>query len=475
MFYRCLLALALLPQLACAELTIEPYRFEAHGQTPIAAELGRFSVPSHHQDPSRGTLDLAFVRFASTNPKPGHPIVYLAGGPGGSGTGTAKGDRFSLFMALREVADVIAFDQRGTGLSNPPAGCQAQQPFPAGQAITRDNWLNYARQSAEYCHGMWQSEGVDLSAYTTWQSARDLEILRRELGAEKLNLWGISYGTHLALAALKAMPDRIDKVVMASAEGLDQTVKLPAHADRFFERVQEAVVAAGADDRYPDLVNTIRRVLASLDRQPITVTITPQGQSDPVDIVFDSTVIRVYTAFFLTKNPSNIANLPATYTALDAGHFDSVAMGVYQLVYARPTGFNAMSTAMDVASGISAPRLAKVQKQAKTAIMGDFMNYPMPHLIDQFPSVPDLGEAFRAPFKTDVRALFLTGTLDGRTFPEGHAEVMAQFDHAQQLIIENAGHDLFMVAPEVTTAIRAFLTSGEAGISRLKLPPPQFN
>ncbi|GJM07914.1 MAG: alpha/beta hydrolase [Lysobacteraceae bacterium] len=475
MLYRLFPALALVSGIASAELTIEPYNFEARGQEPVAAELGRFNVPAHHEDANRGSLDLGFVRFPSTNPNPGHPIVYLAGGPGGSGTGTAKGARFSLFMALREVADVIAFDQRGTGLSNPPMGCRAAQPFPAGLAINRENWLNYASESAKYCHNKWQAEGVDLSAYTTWQSARDLEILRKELGAEKLNLWGISYGTHLALAALKAMPDRIERVVLASAEGLDQTVKLPAHADQFFARVEQAVVAAGAVDRYPDLVNTMRRVLTKLDQQPVTVSIIPQGHSEPVDISFDSTVIRFYTAFFLTKNPSNIANLPATYAALDAGHFDPVAMGVYQLVYASPTGFGAMSTAMDVASGISSQRLALVNEQAKTAIMGDFMNYPMPHLIEQFPSVPDLGESFRAPFKTEVPALFLTGTLDGRTFPEAHAEVMAQFANAQQLVIENAGHDLFMVAPEVTTAIKGFLANGKAGISRLQLPPPQFN
>jgi pimeloyl-ACP methyl ester carboxylesterase len=58
-------------------------------------------------------IELAFVRFKSTAKNPGPPIVYLAGGSGGSGIGAARGSRFPLFMALREIADVIAFDQSG--------------------------------------------------------------------------------------------------------------------------------------------------------------------------------------------------------------------------------------------------------------------------------------------------------------------------------------------------------------------------
>ena len=42
-----------------------------------------------------------------------------------------------------------------------------------------------------------------------------------------MTLWGISYGSHLALAALNEIPSEIDRIVIASAEGLDQTVKLP--------------------------------------------------------------------------------------------------------------------------------------------------------------------------------------------------------------------------------------------------------
>src|SRR5690606_25292645 len=88
----------------------------AAGET-VAAFRGSLLVPENRSNPDSRLITLAYVRFPSTSPEPGAPIVYLAGGPGGSGIGTAAGSRFPLFVALREVADVIAFDQRGTGQS----------------------------------------------------------------------------------------------------------------------------------------------------------------------------------------------------------------------------------------------------------------------------------------------------------------------------------------------------------------------
>src|SRR3546814_6599939 len=90
---------------AIAGITIAPYDFKADDGTVVEAERGKFDVPQHHAEPDGATFTLHFVRFPSTNPNPGSPIVYLAGGPGGSGISAAEGPRFELFMALREVAD----------------------------------------------------------------------------------------------------------------------------------------------------------------------------------------------------------------------------------------------------------------------------------------------------------------------------------------------------------------------------------
>ncbi len=161
------LILLVLGASAPAALELEAIEFEARDGSKVAAERGEFLVPARHDRPDGAELKIAFVRFKSTNPNPGHPIVYLAGGPGGSGTGTARGRRFPLFMALREVADVIAFDQRGTGWSETPPACQYTEVFPSDKPIVRDAILPYLREAAAHCDRKWRDEDVDVGAFTT--------------------------------------------------------------------------------------------------------------------------------------------------------------------------------------------------------------------------------------------------------------------------------------------------------------------
>ena len=127
---------------------VEPYVFQASDGTEVDAELGSFYVPENRARPGSRLVKLSYVRFASIGPTSEPPIVYLAGGPGGSGIGTARERRFPLFMALREVADVIAFDQRGTGLSDPLPPCRADEAFPPERPGNRRELLDHLRRMA---------------------------------------------------------------------------------------------------------------------------------------------------------------------------------------------------------------------------------------------------------------------------------------------------------------------------------------
>ncbi|MCH7974579.1 MAG: hypothetical protein IH949_11980, partial [Bacteroidetes bacterium] len=92
----------------------EQFTFIAENGKEVKAEKGILLVPENRSNSKSRLIPINFVRFRSISKNPGSPIVYLAGGPGSSGIQTARRS-FSLFMALREVSDVIVFDQRGTG------------------------------------------------------------------------------------------------------------------------------------------------------------------------------------------------------------------------------------------------------------------------------------------------------------------------------------------------------------------------
>jgi pimeloyl-ACP methyl ester carboxylesterase len=453
-------------------ITFTPYEFTAGNGTKVDAERGTFAVPEDRDDPNSRTINLSFVRFKSTSPNPGPPIIYLAGGPGGAGTGTAQGARFPLFMALREVADVIAFDQRGTGLSQRPPLCLAQNAPSTDTPLTRAIIVAFYRTELARCFDWWTAQGIAIDGYTTLENAHDIDDLRRALGVEKVNLWGISYGSHLGLAMLKYHPQSVARAVLAGIEGLDETVKLPSENDAYFARVQAVIDAdPTAKAAYPDLAGLMRRVHARLNATPAIATFTPQGKTEPVTVSFDGFAVQLLASGMIA-DPSSVRRLPAFYAALDSGQYTQAAQLLHGQFLARPPTFAGMPEAMDLASGVTSQRMARLEKEFATAILGDALNFPMPHIAGIRPQL-DLGEAFRGPFTSTVPTLFISGTLDGRTYPAEAAETAKGFTNGARLIVENGGHNIYEADPRIGEAVLAWF-KGQPAPANIRFDPPKI-
>lgn len=458
---------------ATAGTTEEPFVFRSESGQTTDALRGSFQVPENGSASDSRTLTLRYVRFPATTDKPGAPIVYLAGGPGGSGIETAKHRRFPLFMAMRQFGDVIALDQRGTGASDDTPICKPASAPAESTRITDEAFAAAYRAAALECAAFWKAKGIDLRGYNTVESVRDLDALRRHLGAKKITLWGISYGTHLALAALKSMDDRLDRVVIASAEGLDQTVKLPARSDAYFDRLQAAVDSdPRAHAAYPDIKALIARVHRKLQDKPVLLHLKGPDGGD-AEVLLQRRTLQMIEAGAIA-DPEGAVMMLAVYHAADNGAYHPIADLMQRYASpGEPLTMRAMPLAMDVASGIGDERLALVEKQAKTALLGDILNFPMPQLSKSFSQL-DLGEPFRKPPTSHVPTLLLSGTLDGRTYPESHLEATAGLDHLQAITVVNAGHNLFMSSPEVTTAIERFMRGEPMASGQIIIPLPDF-
>ena len=132
-----------------------------------------------------------------------------------------------------------------------------------------------------------------------------------------------------------------------------------------------------------------------------------------------------------------------------------------------------MPEAMDLASGISPRRLALIRREARAAVLGEALNFPMPQLLGAIPGV-DLGDGFRAAIRIDHPALLIAGSLDGRTPLAEQDEVAAQFRRKSRLVVENAGHNVFEAHPEVQPLLVRFFRGEAVADTRLTLPPPKF-
>jgi pimeloyl-ACP methyl ester carboxylesterase len=261
----------------------------------------------------------------------------------------------------------------------------------------------------------------------------------------------------------------VDRVCLASLEGQDQTVKRPARSDAYFRQL-DGMLAAQPDVRaaVPDLPALMRRVHARLEADPARLTVSLGGAQ--TEVRMGGFAVQLL-AGSLIANPPTIAQLPALYLALEAGRTE--AMAPYAGSMAGLLGVAGMPEVMDLASGVSPRKLAMVQAEAKTAVLGDALNFPMPHLLGAVPGV-DLGEDYRRAIRIPHKTLLVMGSIDGRTVLAEQAEVAAQFQNKAQVLVENSGHNVFEAHPQVQELIVRFFKGEAVGDTRLTLPPPVF-
>ena len=160
-----LLGATVAPAASTPVIRWEAYAGEGVDGSPLRGELGRITVPESRARPDAGTIELAFVRWRSTNPRPGAPIFFLEGGPGAPGVEGSTQPATHPFLRLLEHADVIGLDQRGTGLTRPNlAEPDFAYTLPLDRAITRADEAAAFRGAAARAAAYWRVRGVDLGA-----------------------------------------------------------------------------------------------------------------------------------------------------------------------------------------------------------------------------------------------------------------------------------------------------------------------
>lgn len=220
------------------------------------------TVPEDRSDADSPMIDLAVAILyspADDNDYQADPILYLDGGPGGSALAGIDGWYKS---PLRETRDIILLDQRGTGFSQPFLGC-----FVDEDAEEVDEY-----QAVQDCRDSLVLEGVNLSAYNSFASVQDIADLRDQLEVDEWNLIGISYGTRLALTAMRDDPTGIRSVIIDSVYppqvmGYEEQSPLLVRA---IEMIFTSCAAdADCDAAYPDLENVFYALIDDWNAEPM--------------------------------------------------------------------------------------------------------------------------------------------------------------------------------------------------------------
>jgi pimeloyl-ACP methyl ester carboxylesterase len=456
------------------DLKFEPFTLPFEGQN-VAGELGRLVVRENRSNPRSNLIELAFVRLKSTAENPGYPVVYLDGGPGSSAINIARvPDYMRVFMKLREAGDVILLDQRGIGRSKPNLMRLSTESLPVDVFSNTDSALRAFKERTADAANHFRSQGVDIQAYNTIESAHDVDDLRKALGTEKLNLVGFSYGTHLGLACIRYHGANLNRVVLIGTEGPDHTNKLPATSDASLKRLaQLAASAPELEGKVPDLFGMLREVLARLEKQPVTVQVTDQRTRKPVDITIGKTGLQ----FLIMRDLGDSNDLPifpAWLYTMHKGDYSILSRFAERRYNQFGAGISLMTVVMDSSSGTTKARTAKIEEEAKTALLGHMVNFPFPD-VGEVVGNPDLGDKFRSPIHTSVPTLFISGSLDNNTPPFQADEVRRTFRKSTHLVVENAGHESMLVDARVQQTIVEHLRGADVSKTKIALPPLKFN
>ncbi|MCG6964887.1 MAG: alpha/beta hydrolase [Chromatiaceae bacterium] len=378
------------------------------------------------------------------------PTLYIAGGPGGSAW--LDPGQVGFWQHWVDQADwpgdLVVYDQRGVGGSQPAIDCPELReqrrellplPLPTEESYRR------MRDATRACHDRLKSEGVDLHRFSTEWNAADATDLMRAMGLAQWNVYGVSYGTRVALEMMRRSPDSLRAVVLDSTYPPEASAELSdawllERSFGLFARICDLADECSATPG--ELTQRLEDAFAHVERESIKVSMRDPGTGKDIAVVYDHDDLA-WLLFEALYQWDLIPNLPESVRALIGGRLDSHMRGLIQ---------DSVDTLLDdsvsdaVASSVDCHDGGPIdQRDAERQLQ----LYPRAAEIKRFDwqyhscRFWDSGEApaeFRTPVVSDVPTLLLAGEFDPVTPPEWAEQAARHLSNAQLFVFPAVGH-----------------------------------
>lgn len=235
---------------------------------------GYLNVPENWNSPEGDKIKVAVsVLRGSSDNSNNNAVVFIQGGPGAAGI---QNMGFWINHPLRKNNDIVLFDVRGTGFSEPrlcpDLGKEFLKILAKNQTVLEDE--KQKSLAALDCKLSILERDIDIRAYHSLSIAKDLYALRETLGYDAWNVYGVSYGTHIAQVYASEYPDDIKALILDSSisDITEYYTKNTSNYINSLSRVfKNCLTDEGCNSEYPDLENTYYNVIESLQKSPITI------------------------------------------------------------------------------------------------------------------------------------------------------------------------------------------------------------
>ncbi len=421
------------------ELAEKFHDCERSSTTSAPALLARsqclvFTTPENPAAPQGRQLQLQVMVIPSVRqfPEP-DPFVILVGGPGQAATVDAL-PVIPFFQSIRQDRDIVLVDQRGTGKLS-PFDCE----FGNEEEVSRNIALLLELQT-QYLRDCLAAIEAEPEYYTTDIAAQDLDAIRNYLGYNQLNLWGISYGTRVALAYLKYFPDNTRTVVI---DGVAPPGVLPLEAARDSAVALQNVLALCAAETacanaFPELQVHYDELVAKYV-EPINIRVLDQktGQKKATELQAAEIQSSLFTLLYSRETTRLI---PLFIEQL------------YQENFQMLTAISDVETGVNVGMYYSVlcsediPLFDENELAAAAGESGlpfyDRLVLPRVEACKVWPS-RKLEQEFFAPVVSDKPVLIFSATQDPVTPQRWGEQVAATLGNSRHLIAKGVGHGVF--------------------------------
>lgn len=424
---------------------------------------GYLTVAENRSKSGGQTIRLAVAtrKAAAANPKP-DPILFLTGGPGGSGLGEGPG----VAKAWHTDRDVIFLDQRGAMKSEPFLSCPEVDIFM--ESTVGLSWLAPAtiRQAAattRKCRDRLAAAGAELAAYNSTENAADVADLRIAMGIKEWNIYGASYGSDLALHTLRDHPAGIRSVAIDAV--------VPPHIN-----IMETGWGAALDSStaiydacaaqplcnaaFPEGRAEYIRVINDLAANPRTVHVADPKTGKNVAVVIDAFKLS-YTIQFSTLI-GHQKRVPLMIHDLAVGAGTEVALEVLAGVF--PRDFNSYGLmwgvlCREMVGRTDAARISAAGKRDLPDFPASVTDRP-----SMFPwafsdcaqwDVPTAPSQAVAVVTSDVPVLLTSGSFDGTAPPRYAIEQATTLKNSTHLVFPGVGHAVSRWSPTCYATILA--------------------
>ena len=414
----------------------------ASGAAPVEAQCGTLKVPENPAAPEGRTISLNIAWLPANDGNSvgtGDPVFFIAGGPGQAATEHAAAVERSL-AEVGKQRDILMVDQRGTGQSN-PLDCLGADGQPmqldATDAPTVEEVAAFAGQCAAGLEGR-----ADPRFYTTTDAVRDLDAVRAALGAERINLVGVSYGTRVAQQYAATHPDHTRTVVLDGVAPNSLVV-----GGEFARTLEDALALQSTScqelpvcgERYPtDMREQLRTVMERLEAAPVEVDYRDSRTGEMHHDTVTADAVGGL-AFMFSYVPQTAALLPLVIDEAAQGRYAPL-MSLVQMSSEQMEGQMTRGMQWSVLCAEDAPRHDPDPANNDT-IIGSEMAEVFFAACASWPR-GDVPADFHQPFASDLPVLLLSGELDPVTPPRYGEQVVERLPNGRHLVLGGQGHNV---------------------------------